>query len=275
MAELKSETSQNAKTLSGQLKKLVGNAERIQTEFSQSKSKLSPKLLWLRPSVDSISLVSCNIETPQKGYSKIHSVRDLDQKLKQTLKKPGRPTPEKKLQSWLIREALEHKGRVKPLEEVLGGGCEYWFVSDEIAIKVNSSRKVVADLLLVKVDTKGVAQLVNVELKYQRAMEAFKQVRLFRDVLELPELQELWRQFAEKMTGKQFQWEQSRDTHGIVVWPKSEDPARALANDKTQNYKRVDLVGFQECFTLKREQIASLRSSPDSSRVWKLASPSG
>ena len=61
--------------------------------------------------------------------------------------------------------------------------CEYWFVSDEIAIKVNPSKKVVADLLLVKVDANAVAQLVNVELKYQRAMETFKQVKLFREVL--------------------------------------------------------------------------------------------
>lgn len=60
----------------------------------------------------------------------------------------------------------------------------------------------------------GLASLVNAELKSVRSMETFRQVLSFRTAIEDPGLQKGWKTFAEVMTGKNFQWHQSQETHG-------------------------------------------------------------
>jgi hypothetical protein len=227
--------------LSEQLQKLVKNAELIRSEqFQMLKDELSRKLLWLRPSVNGISAISCCLDTPQLGFSDI-SICDLGKIMEEQLPRPGRKTPEKRLQSWLIQGALTSGGRLKVLD-VLGG--QYWFVSDEIALKT-ASEKVVADLLLVAVNSKGLARLVNVELKSERLMETFRQVISFRTALEDPGLEEGWKRFAEVMTGKSFQWHPSQETYGIVIWPARKDPTKLRANAKRKDYARVDVIGYE------------------------------
>src|SRR5581483_7931784 len=169
--DLESEISQNPQDLSKQLKKLIKNAEAVQSPpFQKFKDDLSRKLMRLRPSVNGISAISCCAETPQRGFTKI-SISNLGNVLEKQLAPPGRKTPEKQLQSWLIQSALKSGGRLKLLDEVLGG--QHWFVSDEIALTSASKRKLVADLLLVRLDSQGLASFVNAELKSNRAMETF------------------------------------------------------------------------------------------------------
>ena len=104
----------------------------------------------------------------------------------------------------------------------------------------------VADLLLIKVE-KGVAQLVNVELKSERARtKVFDQVLDFRDVIERDGLVELWRCFAKTMTGQTFIWDKSRKTRGIVVWPASKKPKKA------EIIERVDEVWYTPIGDAKR-----------------------
>lgn len=256
MRSVEIEISQNVQPLSEQARKLVTNAKMIRAEpFHQFRDKLSFESLWLRPAVGGISAISYHADTPQRGFG-IASIQHLERKLKEKLFRPGRPTPEKDLQSWLIRTAFESGGRLKPLNDALGG--QYWFVSDEIAVRFNS-KKVVPDLLLVKVDAEGLACLVNVELKSARLMETFQQVICFRAVLEHPDLHAIWREFAEIMTGEKFEWQPSQETCGVVVWPAikiKHDPTRALANQRRKNYERVDLVGYRDIngYTLECEK---------------------
>jgi hypothetical protein len=229
--------------LSEQLQKLVKNAEMVRSEsFQAFKDELSRKLLWLRPSVNGISAISCCETTPQLGFSDISSL-DLGKIIEKHLSSPKRATPEKQLQSWLIQQALKSGGRLRLLDDVLGG--QYWFVSDEIALQTGS-KKVVADLLLVRVDAEGLASFVNAELKSERSMETFRQVISFRAALEDPSLQNGWKTFANVMTGKSFQWHPSQETHGVVIWPAvGKDPRRARANAKRKDYARVDLIGYR------------------------------
>ena len=145
------------------------------------------------------------------------------------------------------------------LDDILGG--QYWFVSDEIAIKA-ASIKVVADLLLVRVDAEGLASLVGAELKSDRAMQTFKQVVCFRAALENPGLQKDWKEFAEVMTGKRFQWHPSHETRGVVIWPAvGGNQKNALANEKRKDYARVDVIGYRAVpgeinnYTLKVEKL--------------------
>lgn len=105
--------------------------------------------------------------------------------------------------------------------------------------------KFVADMLSVRVDSKNLAQLVNVELKYQRSMDTFRQVIKFREVLENSKLRSAWQQFAEIMTGRTFQWRPSQDkSYGLVIWPMADNPSRALANKKGADYERIGVLGF-------------------------------
>jgi hypothetical protein len=226
-----------------QLQKLVKNAEMIQSEkFQAFKDELSLKLLWLRPSVNGISAISCCKDTPQRGFPKI-SVHNLRKKMKTSLDPPKRRTPEKRLQSWLIQRALKSGGRLELLDDILGGN--FWFVSDEIAL-TTASEKVVADLLLVRV-ANGLASLVNVELKSKRSMETFRQVICFRKALEAPGLQEGWKAFAEVMTGRKFLWHPSQETRGVVIWPAvGIDSKNAPANEKRKSFARVEVVGYRE-----------------------------
>ena len=241
--DLDTENSQNLPVLSEQLQKLIGNAEDIRSRFHGFSDELSRKLLWLRPSVGGISAISCSEKTPQLGFTKI-SISNLGKIMERQLDPPGRETPEKHLQSWLIQSALKSGGRLKLLDDLLGG--QYWFVSDEIALQTASKKKVVADLLIVRVDVAGLASLVNVELKSNRAMETFRQVICFRAALEHPDLQESWKTFAEVMTGEKFRWRPALDTRGVVIWPAvGKKPMNALANRKRKDYARIDVIGYQ------------------------------
>lgn len=245
MNDLKTEISQSLQELSEQLEKLVKNAEEIRSEqFQEFRDKLSRKLLCLRPSVGGISAVSCCENTPQLGFSNI-SIHKLERILDEQLAPPKRRTPEKRLQSWLIQHALESAGRLKPIDDVLGG--QNWFVSDEIALRTASNKKVVADMLTVRVDAQGLACLVNAELKSERQMETFRQVLRFRTALEHPGLQEGWKRFAEVMTGEQFRWNPSQETRGVVIWPAlGKSPRKALADEKRKAYPRVDVIGYHQ-----------------------------
>ena len=107
-------------SLPKQLQKLVKNAEKIRSEqFQEFKDELSSKLLWLRPSVNGISAISCCEKTPQRGFTNI-SIRNLREKMEKQLFPPGRSTPEKQLQSWLIQSSLISGGRLKVLDDVPG-----------------------------------------------------------------------------------------------------------------------------------------------------------
>jgi hypothetical protein len=178
--------------------------------------------LRLRPSVGSFSLVSCAWESPQLGRSGLASANDLARELKSlqtgewAIKKPGRSTPEKTLQSWLISTARA-SGEILPISAAAQDGARYWFVTDEIAL--HGSDKFVADMLLVKEAENGHAEFVNTELKYTRSMSTFIQVETFRAVLTRGDLTVLWRELAETMTGRQFNWDDSSQSSGLVIWP--------------------------------------------------------
>jgi hypothetical protein len=219
--------------------------------------------LRLRPSVGSFSLVSCSQETPQIGRANLRHADDLKRELedlragRQTLKAPGRQTPEKCVQSWLISTALA-TGEISAISTSLQDDSRYWFVSDEIALR-GQSDKFVADMLLVKETTQGCAHLVNVELKYERSMQTFAQVIKFRDVLESVDLVCAWRQFAETMTGKRFSWCESSLSSGLVVWPRLRfgNGTPTVTLEKMRVYERIDTLGYGIPFSLELEHAAS------------------
>ncbi|MDR3413471.1 MAG: hypothetical protein P4L87_21370 [Formivibrio sp.] len=230
-------------TIATKLDELNKQAKLIKRFENKYKDKFANDLR-LRPSVGSFSLVSCADKTSQSGWSKLGSENGLNRAFGKAIQRQRRNVPEKKLQSWLIREARKGARKIQSISELLGD--QFWFVSDEIAISDPvTKKKFVADMLLVRVDNKNLAQLVNVELKYQRSMDTFRQVIKFREVLENPRLRRAWQHFAEIMTGRTFQWHlPQKNTYGLVIWPTADNPSRALANKKRADYERIGVLGF-------------------------------
>jgi hypothetical protein len=201
----------------------------------------------LRPSVGSISLVSYSRYTPQLGFSDIKGARVLQEKLEALREKrvvlnaPGRDTPEKDLQSWLISEAMQNKGRVASIERALNDHHSYWFVSDEIALKdPETGKRLVADLLFVREDGRGELEFVNVELKSQRSTETHDQAKDFSSFVKEPGWVALWRNFAVTMLDrKECLWKEAGGCRGLVVWPYGSDQAspRGRTVDLVNQYK--------------------------------------
>ncbi len=232
-----------------QLEQLLQNAERVQSdEFLEIEEKyrdlFNRHQFRLRPSVGSISLVSCASDTPQLGFPQMRSALHLQNKLEALRMEPakfcepGRSTPEKRLQSWLISEAMQNNGRIESIERTLNDDHSYWFVSDEIALTLQTEgskpEKIVADLLLVREDGRGESEFVNAELKYKRTTETHKQVENFWRGFREPKRIALWRQFAETMLGrKERRWKETEKRRGLVIWPSgsSRESTVRLVND--------------------------------------------
>ncbi len=220
-----------------QLEQLLSNAKRIKSpEFAdvinEHKDLFERYRFRLRPSVGSISLISCSYWTPQLGFSNMTSGSILRKKLEALrqreikLQPPDRPTPEKAVQSWLISQAMQNDGRIDSIGNVLADGHSYWFVADEIALNASSAsdpddnpEKIVADLLLVRVNGQGESEIVNVELKSQRSAETHGQILKFWKFME-PNQLELWQALADiVLGGDKPRWKERGENRGIVIWP--------------------------------------------------------
>jgi hypothetical protein len=233
-------------TIASNLNKLISHAKLVKELEDKYKDNFAG-CLRLRPSVGSFSLVSCAAEKPQAGHPNLRSELDLKKSFDEIIPPPKRKVPEKELQSWLIRQARSEGGQISDISNLLDH--QFWFVSDEIAIS-DTARKFVADMLLVRVDSNNLAQLVNVELKYNRSMNTFRQVETFREVLENSELYARWQRFSEIMTGQSFRWRPLQEkTYGLVIWPKSNDPLTARANKYRGDHERINLLGFRKTDT--------------------------
>jgi hypothetical protein len=246
-------------SLADQLSRLRKNAELLMSDqIAQLKREYealySSQELRLRPSVGSFSLVSCADDAPQRGFSGLKSVAHLKgglialQNMPEALKNTGRGTPEKKLQSWLLRSTLSAARELTALPK--NAGDRYWLVSDEVALTTqsneNEKRRIVADMLLVKENAEGAAQLVSVELKSLRTMDTFTQVEKFRLLLERDDLKAHWQAFAETMLTRQFRWHEPWASHGVVVWPalRSGVSARESTQRRISAYSGLDVIGY-------------------------------
>lgn len=112
-----------------------------------------------RPSSRGISVVGLLHERPQRGKGGIRDVdglvRQFEAKFEAHCRKvdQGRPTKEKALQSFLIRESYKNSRRIRPINEASSRNdpIELVFVTDEIALPIDAGR-IVCDILAVRRD---------------------------------------------------------------------------------------------------------------------------
>jgi hypothetical protein len=164
-----------------------------------------------RGSLNSISFISLRCNTPQLGfacsYEALKNVEEVNigwycKKLSELLP-PQRPTPEKKLQSCIIREAQE-KGAF-PFDQAIQ------LFTDEFA-RINNGNKLVIDLFGFNTVT---GSFVLIELKSARSLTEL--VRQLNNAEEVIRQEPQYFQCLLKDGG--FEWREPFPIEKIAIWP--------------------------------------------------------
>lgn len=131
-----------------------------------------------RPSSTGVALVGLLPSRPQRGRSGVRNLQHLSANFEAEFAKScrdvdqGRRTPEKALQSFLIRTAQCNQRRILPLNDASRATktpVELLFVTDEIALPDASGGRLVCDVLALRVDGNRMVP-VAIELKSGREM---------------------------------------------------------------------------------------------------------
>lgn len=153
------------------------------------KTLLVESNVHFRPSLNSLSLISISENKPELGtkcsFKKYNSGINIQELIECDIEKinikaePQRPTPEKYLQALIISYAIKNNYEL-PFDKQIK------FISSEIAIKNNSGKKIVTDILGFNETTN---KLCVIELKYDRQEKRLiEQVNNFENVInEKPE----------------------------------------------------------------------------------------
>lgn len=146
----------------------------------QFRDQLIENEVKFRASLNSLSLISLSKERPELGVTcKDHQCwtsEVLDAYIEKIKSKPipGRPTPEKLLQAWIIKSAQENNHQ-------LPFGSAIRFITSELAIHNKKESKIVSDIIGYDTKTK---QLVIVELKSDRHLKRLiEQVDNFEEII--------------------------------------------------------------------------------------------
>jgi hypothetical protein len=148
---------------------------------------------------------------------------------------PGRSTPEKRLQSWLLREAYAADGKL----------CEFaddmFFVTDEQRFPLDEDKDVVCDLLAVRKTAQGLAP-VALELKSGREKaRLIEQVQAMAGVVDAH--REQFGQLFSAILGREVMLDHPCERW--LVWPAREGTG---ADPHTDGLARhgIRVVGYTE-----------------------------
>jgi hypothetical protein len=167
---------------------LQSNSQNIDTRFFKLAIELERKFqaelieneVHFRASLNSLSLISVGTEKPELGVPcKNHNqwtseiLRTYIEKIK-SKPIPKRPTPEKLLQAWIIKEAQANDHKL-PFDNSIK------FVTSELAIYNSNGNKIVSDIIGYDTATN---QLVIIELKSDRLLKRLiEQVDNFEEII--------------------------------------------------------------------------------------------
>ena len=201
-----------------------------------------------RPASRGVAMVGLLPERPQRGRSGIRDLKRLAQEFDARFHRDcvdidhGRPTPEKRLQSWLLADAFRNDREMKPLTVGWGSADDkLLFITDELLLLDDEGRRNVCDLLAFRTTDGETGVPVVIELKTARQM-----TRLIEQVAGYASLVEEHAEGFERLygavigrevwfTGPPEQW---------VVWP-----ADTLRPDRrTAEFAGWDirLIGYEE-----------------------------
>ncbi len=159
------------------LERIAQSAQAIGTHLSGILAA-QPRPIHFRPAANGITLVGLTLDCPQRGHSRYSAERLRTQYLEEfeqhCTKVPGRNTPEKRLQSFLIRDAYQHDRQMAALRSVAGDDptADLRFITDELALYASNGEKLVCDLLAFRRSAADSSAIIPVliELKSARDM---------------------------------------------------------------------------------------------------------
>jgi len=145
--------------------------------------------VMFRPGSEGIAMVSLQRDRPQRGKSRIRNVAGLARNFEAQYRKycvdidQGRPTPEKRLQSYLVSHAQSNGHHLTALESV-SGLSPVLFVCDEVKLPTREGPRI-CDLFAVTGNGDGTWTPLIVELKSRRAMkELQEQLQVFAALVD-------------------------------------------------------------------------------------------
>lgn len=210
------------------------------------KSELLEKKAHFRANENSFSLVSLSPKTPELGKSNLKTREKGMEALRSeefaSLKSPGRSTPEKSLQAWIISNAITNNYRL-PFDENIR------LITSELAFKNDEDVRVVNDILGYCEKDK---QICVIELKSKRLMkELINQVKDFEDII-------LKRQsfFTELLSLYDYQnHSEFSKIKKIIVWPYADTKPKEEFKEKNiieVAYTRYITTEDEERYTFTR-----------------------
>lgn len=185
-------------------------------------AELIRRKLHFRGNVNSFALISISQEFPEIGKSGLKTSKEGEEILNTiTLVKPKRPTPEKKLQAWIIDYAMNNQ-----LKLPFGG---FTFLTSEL---VSGKReKIVNDILAI--DNKNT--LVIIELKSTRTNDVKLQTEKFkREVKEEPD-------FFYSLIQLLLDVQWNGKIRSVSVWPKHKNKWKP----RPQKHPEVEEINYE------------------------------
>lgn len=188
-------------------------AKKLNHEFHD---KLVKEKIHFRGNQNSLSIISVNKETAEKGKSNIKTEANAIKLLREglNLEMPKRKTPEKELQAWIINYSMINNGK-------LPFGKNITYLTSEIALNIDN-KKIVNDILAI--DSEG--KMCIIELKNKRDNYVKEQTINFEVFVksEEPFFNELLSAISP------IKW--NGDIRKISVWPK----VKVKAKENKYNY---------------------------------------
>lgn len=188
----------NIPSVPAQITAVAESAQRLRTLAGRQLPVLDDQM-YLRPVAHGCTIISINPDyRPQQGLSRrwgpTATLQSWKEELKTTLAERDsqiadgtrntRGTPEKSLQSFLIREAIRNEGRMLALAAGCPESPQLVFLADEMALREPDGEKTVCDLLALRFDG-DLAVLVAIELKNTRQLKCLtEQVHKMADFIE-------------------------------------------------------------------------------------------
>jgi hypothetical protein len=204
-------------------------AKELNQEFH---SILLKKKLHFRGNKNSVSLISLDRETAEKGFSNIKNREKAKSILenKISIEKPKRQTPEKILQAWIIYDAMINNGK-------LGLKNNLTFITSELVLANKEEYHLEKPKKDIRNDILGIDDentLCIIELKTLRVNEVKRQTIKFEKVVKNEK--DFFHSLVLLHTNKIW----NGKIRKIAVWPK------APIKPKEQKYVEVEEVNYSE-----------------------------
>jgi hypothetical protein len=201
-----------------------------------------------RPSSTGVSMVGLLADRPQRGWSGLPDLNRVAENFEELFARhcrdveKGRETPEKALQSFLIRDAYTHGRRMDAIEHAsraTAESVELTFVVDEISLPHNDG-EIVCDLLAVRRDGTRCTPVL-LELKSERSLTRLvQQVEGYARVID--EHPDLFALLFSAILGEELHFD--APTEKWIVWPAKvaeKDPREAELAEL-----RIRTVGYED-----------------------------